>query len=498
MPDVVAVVIGPLQPTGTSTADALAAPQAGTLVLRGGLIRVAGFGAGTLLSLGTVAVLTRHLGVRDYGRYQTIASIVQIVQVMADLGIGAYGLRELSHRRGNDRDDFIRALLGLRLVLTTAALAIVALALLLGGRAELAVGTILMGAGLVVLLAQMTYALPWAVSLRLATVTALDVGRQVLVTLSVVLLVLAGSGFLPILAAGIPAQIVVLLVTGALVRGQVPLRPAFGFARFKPVLMPALTIAAATTAAMAYLYAAQLLTAAVASPHDTGIFSLGFRVFFVLASVAIVIAGAAFPLLAHLARTDRARLSRAVRKLGEWMLVLGAGAAVSLFAGAEVIVAIVGGGTYEDAVGVLHVQAVVLAVTFILPVMAFGLLALERHRAMALANVVAIAVIAICIPVLIAAAGARGAAWAQLLAELVLACGYAAALSRHTEVMRPSGILAVKVVAAAALGIAGSLAAGGVSSLAGAVVAPLVYAAATIGLQTLPLRSLRTMSLEAP
>lgn len=491
-------MIGPPQPIGTSTADILDAPEAGTLVLRGGLIRVAGFGVGTLLSLGAVAVLTRHLGVRDYGRYQTIASIVQIVQVMADLGIGAYGLRELSYRRGSDRDDFIRALLGLRIVLTTAALATVALALLLGGRAELAAGTILMGAGLVVLLAQATYALPLAVSLRLATATALDVGRQVLVTLSVVLLVLAGSGFLPILAAGIPAQLVALLVTGALVRGQIPLRPAFGFARFKPVLMPALTIAAATTAAMAYLYAPQLLTAAVASPYDAGVFSLGFRVFVVVASMAIVITGAAFPLLARLALTDRARLSRAVRRLGEWMLVLGAGAAVSLFAGAQVIVAIVGGGTYEDAVGVLHVQAVVLAVTFILPGMAFGLLALERHRAMAFANVVAIAVIAVCMPVLIAVAGARGAAWAQLVGEVVLACGYAAALSRQTEVMSPSGILVVKVLAASALGIAGSVAAGGVWSLAGAVVAPLLYATATIGLQTLPLRSLKTMSIEAP
>ena len=70
------------------------------------------------------ALVTRHLGTVDYGRYQTVVALVTIIQDVTDLGMTTLGLREYVQRRGEERTTFMRVLLGLRLALT--ALGIVA------------------------------------------------------------------------------------------------------------------------------------------------------------------------------------------------------------------------------------------------------------------------------------------------------------------------------------------------------------------------------------
>src|SRR3712207_672957 len=88
------------------------------MVVRGGGVRIAGFGAGTLFSLAAAALLTRHLGVAGFGRYQVVISLVTVVGVITDLGMSNLGIREYSQRSGEERDRLMRALLGMRLTLT--------------------------------------------------------------------------------------------------------------------------------------------------------------------------------------------------------------------------------------------------------------------------------------------------------------------------------------------------------------------------------------------
>jgi len=54
-------------------------PDAGPAAIRGAGLRVVSYGAGTLLSVGSAALLFRHLGVSDSGRYVTVLSLVTIV-----------------------------------------------------------------------------------------------------------------------------------------------------------------------------------------------------------------------------------------------------------------------------------------------------------------------------------------------------------------------------------------------------------------------------------
>ena len=59
--------------------DLLASPEAGGRVVRGGLLRGIGYGAGTLIAAGTAVLLLRALGNDDFGRYGTVAALLGIV-----------------------------------------------------------------------------------------------------------------------------------------------------------------------------------------------------------------------------------------------------------------------------------------------------------------------------------------------------------------------------------------------------------------------------------
>src|SRR4051794_40165524 len=108
--------------------DVLDTPEAGAVVVRGGAVRVLGVALRTWLSLGGVVAVPRHLGVVDYGRYQSVVALVAIVTALGDLGLGTLALREHAQAGAADREHALDALLGLRVALALLGVAVSALA----------------------------------------------------------------------------------------------------------------------------------------------------------------------------------------------------------------------------------------------------------------------------------------------------------------------------------------------------------------------------------
>src|SRR4051794_38233686 len=118
---------------------------------RGGALRAGGYLAGQLLTVGAVALLFRHLGVDDTGRYVTVLSLVAIVQGLTDLGLTTLGVRELSTAAPDQRKPLLEDLLGLRLAATVAGVALViAFGAAAGYGATVVAGIALAGAALVI------------------------------------------------------------------------------------------------------------------------------------------------------------------------------------------------------------------------------------------------------------------------------------------------------------------------------------------------------------
>lgn len=458
-----------VDPTGS---DVLDAPGASALATRGGLVRVAGYGAGSACALLGTAVLTRYLGVSDYGRYQTVVSLLLVVATVTDAGMATLGLREVAQRDGSERLVLLRTLLGLRIVLSLAgggvAVAVVALS---GYGGSYVAGAALAALGLAVLVAQTTQAIMLHAALRLGTVAGIDFARAALTAAAYVALAAAGAPVALLLGVAVPVNLVLLALTVRSV-GAGALRPRVEPRRWGALLRATAGFAAAAAAGTTYLYTAQLTTALVADARAAGLFAASFRVFVVVGSVPALFVSSSFALLARTAG-DRARFSTEVRRLQGLAVLAGGGMALALGVAARPVLDVMAGPDYAAAAPVLRLHAVALFVTCVLVAWGFALLAAHRHRALLLANVAALVVSVVAVALLADAYGARGAALGTVMAELTLAGGYAVALVRGG--VRPAGAPVLVAAVAALPGMVVVAAAPGLPDLAAAALALVAY-----------------------
>jgi len=479
-----------VEPTAETAGDdvsrALDSRDAGGRIVRGGSVRLGGYVAMVALSVLSAALLTRYLGVASFGRYTTVLSLVGVVAAITDAGMSVVGQREFAVREGAERDALMRDLLGLRMTLTTLGIVLVAaFALAAGYGTALLLGAILASLGTVALVVQHTHTIPIAASLRLGTLAALDLARQVLTVAAIVLLVLLGAGVMPLLAVALAVNLIPIAPTAALARRQIALRMALRPRRWAALLRLTVSFSLATAVGTIYVYTVQILTSLVASPHQSGLFAASFRIFIVGGAVPGLLVSGALPLLARAARDDRERLSYALQRIFEVSLILGVAAALALLAGAHVIIAVVAGGEYSAAGGVLQIQGLALIASFALAGWSFALLSLKRYNALLLVNLAAFAVSCSLTVVLARSDGAQGAALATVCGESVLALGSLLALVRGHRELRPKPSIVLKVSLAAAPGAAIALLVGA-SSLLRAVLALAAYALAIVLARAVP------------
>jgi O-antigen/teichoic acid export membrane protein len=430
--------------------DVLDTPAAGGLVIRGATFRVIGYVTGTALATISIALLTRHLGLTRFGQYTTVISVVTVTSALTDLGMSGLATREYAVLSGAERDDFMRNLLGLRIAISLIAVVFATgFAIAAGYDTALIVGTALASLGVGLGSLQTTVAAPLTATLQLGQTSALEVLRQaVLVALTAILIVL-GAGLLPLLAALVPAALVVLAATALLARRHISIRPSLRRAGWVTLIRTTVAFSLATGVGTMYVFATQILTSLATTGDQNGLFAAAFRVFIVVASTAGLIVVAAFPVLARAARDDHERLAYAVQRLFEVVVILGVAAALGVVTGAKPIIAVVAGPHYAAAAGVLRIDAGALVASFLLATFGLALLSLHRHRALILANLLALSITATLTLALASSYGARGGAVATVCGEWVLSLAYLFALSRGPDGLRPKPAVVVKVVIAA-------------------------------------------------
>lgn len=408
--------------------DLLDTPNAGPAAIRGGAIRVVGYGAGVVITALSAALLFRHLGVGDGGRYVTVIAIVSIAAGLTDAGLTGVGMRELVDRHPDEREPLIRNLLGMRIVLGVVGLAgSVAFTVVAGYGSAMVLGTALAGVGVVLQTFQNTLAVQLMVDLRLGWVTILELIRQVVTVIGIVVLVLAGAGLVPVLALLIPSSLVAVVITIWLVRGEVPMRPSFDWHEWRLLLRDVAPFAALVLVTLVYFRLALIVLSLVSTPDETGYFGASFRVTEVLISIPQLAVASAFPIFVRAARDDAERLTYGVGRMFHAMTVLGAGLARARARGATFVIDVIAGPDFAPAAAVLRIQAVTLFVVFLVVTFNYALLSLRQHRTMLTIMGIALVLNAAGAWVLGASHGARGAALATMVVDVmvVVATGWA-------------------------------------------------------------------------
>lgn len=465
--------------------DLLSSTEAGNAAIRGGALRVASFLTGSMIAIVSGALLFRHLGVTETGRYTTALSLAALVAGLTDLGLTAVGVRELAVLEGEARARLARNLLGIRLVLTTVGVAVISAFAFAAYDATLACGVVIAGAGVLANNIQTTYSVPLQAELRLGWVSIFDLARSLGTAALVVLLVVAGSSLLPFLATQVAVGIAVAIPTAMLVRGNIPLAPLFCLPEWRSLVAPVLTYSLAVAAAALAFRVAIVLVSLISDDDELGYFSLSFRITEVLLLVPALLVGAAFPIFSRAARDDPARLGYAISRVFEVSLIAGTGIALMLAVGAPIAVEVMGGSGFEPAEKVLVFQAIGLGASFVGAVWGFGLLSLRQHAVILAFNVTLLLAIAASVAVLASADGARGAAIATAGVEVVAAIVGGLLLVRGRPHLRPRLTVVPKVALAATAGALPALVPG-LPVLAQTAAAGLLFTIVVVATRAIP------------
>jgi O-antigen/teichoic acid export membrane protein len=412
----------PETPAGGGDRNILDTPRAGPAAIRGGGLRIAGYLVGVLLSVGSAALLFRHLGVTDGGRYVTVLSLVALFGGLTDAGLAGIAVRELVRTEGTKRREFVRSLLGLRIVLSVLAVAgATAFAAAVGYPSAMVAGTALVGLGLLLSGVQVALGTSLMASLRFGWVTLLDLWRQVVLVALIVVLVLAGAGLLPFFAVPVAASLAALVPTALLVRGDIPLSASFRVPAWMGLLREVLPYALATAVTAVYFRVAIILVSLINSSEQTGYFGASFRIVEVVIGIPQLAIGAAFPIFARTADRDPERFAYGVQRVLDVSILLGGLVMVGLLVGAPAAIDIVAGPDFGPAASVLRIQSIGLFASFVAAVWMYVLLSLARYRAILMLNLVTLLINVVLTVVLASVAEARGAAVATVVGEATLA-----------------------------------------------------------------------------
>lgn len=456
------------------TGELLDHPEAGNRAIRGSVLRSAAYVGGILVTLVSAPLLVRHLGVVGFGQYSLVGTTVAAFATLVDAGLLTIAQREYVVRTGADRDHTMAALVGLRLVLTGAAVsAAVIFCVIAGYGSTLVIGAVLSSVGTMIIATQHMTGTPLVVELRNGAASAIDFGGQMGNALLVIALVLLGAKLLPFLATGILMGGASLVVTKYLVRTKFPLLPRFDLRVWWGLLREALPYVAAAAISALYFRLALIVLAQTSTALETGYYATAFRLLEIVLGVPALLVSAAFPVIARAADQDGDRLRYQVGRIWEVALILGLWFIVGIELIAPFALEFIAGANGGPSVPVLRVQGPAILATFFAVASAFPLLALRRHREVLIANLVALAVGAVAVGILAPTHGATGTAVGTLIAETVLAVTMTVQLLRaHPGTRLP---IVTLPIALACAGLALCLLLVPVHPIVRAVVGTLIY-----------------------
>ena len=477
--------------------DVLSSPEAGGKVIRGSVVRAAANVAGIAIGVVTAALLLRHLGVAESGRYVTVMSLVAIAGTIADAGLNLTGSRDLALRDPAAGRTLVANFLGLRLLIAPVALALlVAFALAAGYPSRMVAGTALAGTGLFIVSTADAALLRLTVELRAGGLALVDLCKQAVTLAGVALLVALGARLTPFFAVQVVVGLSVVAIAPLLAGRRAFPRPRFDRAEQRRLLRKGLPVAAAIVLGQIYFRLVIVLMSLISSPRQTGYFAGALRAMETLVGIPILVAGVALPLLAAAAREDRARLRYAIEGLSEGAVIAGVLVVIVTVRAAEPVMTLIGGSSFRPTGAVLRIQVGSLLFIALYTIWSVSLIALGRERDLILANAIALVGVAAAAAALVPPFAALGGAAASVGGDALLAALIYWRLRRATGPVAIRPAFLARVLAAAALA-AGAMLVPGLPDVGAAALAGAVFLAAGAMIGMVP-GELRTALRRAP
>lgn len=430
-------------------------PVAGGSVLRRVAWNTAAQGAGKAvvlaIGLASVVVTTRYLGAADYGKVALAFAFVQMLGVLADVGLLTVVVREIS-REPEQTDRLVGNALLLRLALSLGVLALAALAsLVLPWDVDVRVAVLIAGVPFVLGLVNSALVAVLQARLRMARAVVADVLGRAASFAALVVVVVLDLGFYAVVGTAAAGAAVTLAVTWAIVRREASPRPRAERSVWRSLLVAALPVGAALAVSEVYFRLDTLLVSAFRPYEEVGLYSLSYRIVELIGILPAIVMTSVFPLLSRYLRESRALAARTVDAAGDLFVAAGVPIAAGGLVVAPELVRAIGGDEFAGAANPLRLLLFAVALAFVSGLFGHALIAGGRQGSALRLGLAALAFNLVLNLALVPSYGIDAAAAVAIASELLLVTGGLVLVRRELGLTPRFGLLWRVLVAAAAM-----------------------------------------------
>lgn len=390
---------------------------ANTLIQGGGRI--------VILFLGLIAIslITRTLGVANYGVYTTVTIFLSFFLSISDWGIPTILARDLVQKPEGSRSLLHTVLVG-RLLL---AIPTVLLAVLIGWLAyptstdtQLGIAILsltLIFNGIIGILVALYQSRQQMVFPTIAELTSR------LVTLGLIIFAaLSGRGLMFILMTALLGSIAQAALLMILARRDIDLRGAFDMGRFTRIFRDSVPMGLAVILNSLYFKIDALMLSLLKPIVDVGIYGASYKVLELVLMFPSLFGMALFPILSlHAAVHDRLRDT--MQRAYDFVIILGLAIAGGGIALAPQIIDIIGGSAFVAAAEPLRVLIASVAITSINVISGLSIVAINRQKDALWINVSGLVLNIVLNLIFIPQYSYMAAAWTTLFSEVYVMAG---------------------------------------------------------------------------
>lgn len=392
-------------------------------VISNTLIQVGGKGITSLLGVITVGILTRYLGVDNYGVYMLAFAYLSFFQAFSDLGLSLIGVREIA-KHAERTKEILEAVLVVRFLL-----ALIAVGLAIGlsyifypgaGREVLRIGIAIVAAASFISILGSAPITLYQARLQMIYATVSDIaGRAVAFTLMLVV-VWQGYSLLTLFWTTLLSYGVTAAVNFWFARDIFNRFPRPGLALTKQLLYQAAPLGLALVVNTIYFRVDSVILSLFRSNTEVGLYSLSYRVLEIITIFFGYFTVSAFPLLSSYIENDPQRFREVVQKAINFILIASAPTVAGVILISRQIIVLLGGHAYLAAQPSLQILALATGMMFVNGFLGFMIIAANRQRSALWLNFTALAVNILLNIILIPQYGFIAAAYVTLISEIII------------------------------------------------------------------------------
>ena len=426
--------------------------------------QAAGKAAVLAIAVASVAVVTRYLGAEDYGKLALALAFVQMLGVLADVGLLTVVVREIS-RTPERTAELVGNTVVLRLALSLGVVALSALAALaLGYPDDVRTAILIAGAPLALGMVNTAIVAIFQARLLMGRSAIADVAGRAVAFAAVVAVVALDLGFYAVVATTAIGAAVTLAVTWTFARRLVAIRPRAERSVWRTLLVASIPVGLTLAVNEIYFRADTFILSLFRDYDEVGGYALAYRIVELLAIFPAIVMTSVFPLLSRYLGEDRALVRRTVDTTAGLFVVVALPLAVGGLFAAPQLIELLGGDGFESAVTPLRLLLFAGGLAAVSGLLGYALIAAGRQRATLWLSLAALALNLALNFALVPSLGADAAAAVALGCEVVILGGGLLLVHRYLDLVPRPRTLAPAAIAAATM--AGVLWALGSDSLA--------------------------------